>query len=430
MRKLDSEDFTSARYESICRHYLSHFRCILFTESAQDGSVLVRHDVDFSLDRAVAMARVEQVHGLRSTFFVDPLSAYYSIFEPSQRGHLAELVQLGHQVGLHFDASRHNFEGISGLERAVEFESGILEEAGAKPVAISFHNPRSSDLEFTQSRISGLVNAYSKELFRDVNYVSDSNGYWRFQSVEEVLERQFRSSNPLQILIHPEWWQDSPMPPRARIFRSLLGRTLKQLREYDEALRVAGRENRSGRPEQLEGLILEGIDSTQQLDVLWTMGLMKEMTLHLSHLLKTRLIDSIVLVARLSWGIPNDVSKGFLEENWHSLDFPLMLKHLSAEPCKLRLNALEFESLQFLMEASVHNRMAVGPTNLTESIEVLSKALRIVTTEDLQFVECRSYSSSEEATLCDHLDLSGATTPDQKWEMFKHEIAEVSSLGN
>lgn len=72
-------------------------------------------------------------------------------------------------------------------------------------------------------------------------YVSDSNGYWRYQRLSDVLENS--ENEKLHILTHPEWWTPEIMPPRERISRCIEGRSAKQHAIYDEALRKAGRLN-------------------------------------------------------------------------------------------------------------------------------------------------------------------------------------------
>ena len=53
------------------------------------------------------------------------------------------------------------------------------------------------------------------------DYVSDSNGYWRFRRLDAVLADA--DVERLHVLTHPEWWPPEPMSPRARLERSARG---------------------------------------------------------------------------------------------------------------------------------------------------------------------------------------------------------------
>jgi len=70
---------------------------------------------------------------------------------------------------------------------------------------------------------------------------SDSNGYWRFRRLREVLE--VADDEKLHVLIHPSWWVPEPMSPRTRITRCIEGRVAKIARRYDQFLLEMGREN-------------------------------------------------------------------------------------------------------------------------------------------------------------------------------------------
>jgi hypothetical protein len=86
---------------------------------------------------------------------------------------------------------------------------------------------------------SEMINAYAKIHFDMTNYVSDSNGYWRFRSLKEVLSDP--NTEKLQVLIHPEWWTPEPLSPRARIWRAHIGRANNAHSRYIALLESLGR---------------------------------------------------------------------------------------------------------------------------------------------------------------------------------------------
>ena len=67
-------------------------------------------------------------------------------------------------------------------------------------------------------------------------YVSDSNGYWRFERLPEVLAAG--AHERLHVLTHPEWWQEEAMSPRERILRCIAGRARRRGDRHDPLQRL------------------------------------------------------------------------------------------------------------------------------------------------------------------------------------------------
>jgi len=89
-------------------------------------------------------------------------------------------------------------------------------------------------------QICGLPSAYAPTIQNNYVYCSDSNGYWRFKSLHDVLNENYQK---LHILTHPAMWTPEPMSPRERVQRCINGRAVYVGRTYDELLELHGREN-------------------------------------------------------------------------------------------------------------------------------------------------------------------------------------------
>jgi formyl transferase-like protein len=241
--KFDS--FTERRFRELLRQLkVRRYRFSRYGEAAADRHVIWRHDVDFSMHRAAALAVIEAEEGAVATYFVNPHATFYNLFEPEIKALVRRIAGLGHEIGLHFDAGAFTVDRWSELDLvpAIERERRILELGLELPVrSISWHNPDLSNLlEFEAEEIAGLLNAYSGRLKRDYVYCSDSNGYWRFKPMAQVIAE----GHPrLHLLTHPGWWTPEPMAPSDRVDRALLGRARRIRRIYDEVLAKAGRRN-------------------------------------------------------------------------------------------------------------------------------------------------------------------------------------------
>ena len=69
--------------------------------------ILWRHDCDLSLVRALALAHIEAEESITATYFLNPHSEFYNVFELSQWKNVKKIISLGHEIGLHFDCAFH-----------------------------------------------------------------------------------------------------------------------------------------------------------------------------------------------------------------------------------------------------------------------------------------------------------------------------------
>ena len=158
------------------------YRFAFFDRPPAGGDLLLRHDVDLSLDAAVTLANVEAEAGASATYFLMTRSVFYNLASPEGEGALARLRELGHRVGLH----------------AVHPQLDLDDRFD--PV-VAWHNP---DPEFMRQPLEGAVNAMQPPYFDPDHYRSDSNQHWRHGCPHEDLAAgRFEW---LQLLTHPEIW--------------------------------------------------------------------------------------------------------------------------------------------------------------------------------------------------------------------------------
>lgn len=202
-----AEDFTYRYYQQLVETAAAKFEPRLFSEvpqalAAGGRTLLLRHDVDLDLPKALAIAKVEHEFGVRSTFMVMTACPLYAVQAPESRRILAELVTLGHEIGLHFDAHQSGGAASDSLETRIARDCDTLAEAAGAPVAsVSFHRPQP---EFLRGNliVAHRVNAYAKQLMDA--YFSDSKGSWR--NGDPLIDVSRAEPPVLQLLTHPIWW--------------------------------------------------------------------------------------------------------------------------------------------------------------------------------------------------------------------------------
>lgn len=234
-------DFTEARYTEIVRDAKSFYRFKSFDEPCEQPHVLWRHDIDYSVHRAMRLAEIEAEEGVTATYFFLLHSPFYNLLEPEITKLARQILALGHDAGLHFDPTYYDGRGGEwNLGDRIAFERNILEDLLGQQVKIaSFHNPDYARLlAITDSHLGGLLNVYGGRIRTDYTYVSDSFGFWRFRPLHDIIHA--RTLTRLHVLTHPVWWVPEGIGPRRRIMRCIEGRACSMQEYYDCLLKHAG----------------------------------------------------------------------------------------------------------------------------------------------------------------------------------------------
>ncbi|MDG1986870.1 MAG: hypothetical protein P8J18_02725 [Halieaceae bacterium] len=254
-----NEGFTESAYKKILKKASVQYRFVPYGELCSERHVIWRHDIDFSPQRALALAKLEAAENLCCEYHVLVRGRYYNPLEPEISKILREISNVGHKIGLHFDldifahdeqVSRNRFEASIGLEKT------ILEDiTGAEVASLSFHNlTLHNNLYTTEMQICDMFNANFPNFHSQYKYISDSNGLWRNQTLVDVLDET--PVEKLHVLTHPEWWTRKAMPPYERIKRTIMGRAKANIHLY---LNTINRDGRLKRIAQAHGVPEEDI---------------------------------------------------------------------------------------------------------------------------------------------------------------------------
>jgi hypothetical protein len=204
-------DFTLEHYRELLEAArVGGYRFASFAEPPLRGDLLLRHDVDLSLDAALRMAELESATGATATYFLMTESVFYNLASKEGVAALARLRELGHRVGLH-----------------AVYPNAVLDDRFDAVVA--WHNP---DPGYMSAPIDGALNVMQEVWFSPATYRSDSNQRWRSGCPHEELRA---GSFPwLQLLTHPEIWV-FPGSTMGQTMRAMLDaereRRLEQLAE-------------------------------------------------------------------------------------------------------------------------------------------------------------------------------------------------------
>lgn len=187
----------------------------------EPGQLLLRHDIDISLDHAVRQAEVDAELGVSATYFFLTSAEQYNLCSAAGREALGKVAAHGQRIGLHFDAALYAPD--ADLHAAAREECRILAALSGAPVdSISFHRPVKA-LQGLAGSFAGLPHAYEPRFFDAIEYCSDSRGGFHHGG---PLEREaFQAGAPFQLLTHPIWWmRDAQLPPIDALLDFVAGR--------------------------------------------------------------------------------------------------------------------------------------------------------------------------------------------------------------
>ncbi len=210
--------FTYEGYARLLQMLLQYgYRIISFEDfEKNEKSAILRHDIDYNLDKTIRIAEIENGMGAKSTFFLLLCTDFYNIFSAKACRVIDKILSLGHEIGLHFDEQRYpnDFGDPDRIRDRIVQEADLLSHATGLPVTkVSMHRPSKTIIESNLS-IPNMINTYGKRYFTDFKYVSDSRRRWREPVDEYIINGVY---DRFQILVHPFWYNEQELNLRETI---------------------------------------------------------------------------------------------------------------------------------------------------------------------------------------------------------------------
>ena len=210
-----------------------------FDDALKGEFTILRHDVEFNIDRAQKMGAIDKEYGIKSTFFFQVISSAYNPFSVKNKAKILSLIEMGHSVGLHFYISHVPANNFEKLEYEFTQQKKMFESGLELPCKIfSFHRPASWVLEIRKDYLFGALNAYGPSFFeyspdpKNIKYTADSNHRWKYGHPLDNLE-----FSKMQILVHPDEWSNKKDTTELEFLKSLVDDSRKDfITTVDEEL--------------------------------------------------------------------------------------------------------------------------------------------------------------------------------------------------
>lgn len=205
--------FSFEDYREIIRIIQSTGRHANFADAlGRDKFVIMRHDVEYSVERAYELSKVEQSMDFISTYFFQWTNNNYNVLSRKNTDMIKDMHERGQHIGLHF--ALNGMTDMKQIRKRIKMEIDILSEMfGFEITEFSIHRP-SKDVLKENIKLDGILNAYQDDFFTfadpitqdtplQVKYLSDANHIWRYGYPDKA---NITGYDKVQILAHPCSW--------------------------------------------------------------------------------------------------------------------------------------------------------------------------------------------------------------------------------
>ena len=211
--------FSYSEYKNIIILVKQHLPIVDFSNVIKyDPKIfcILRHDIEFSVDRALKMARLEIDLGVTSTYTVQLRNNTYNALSQKNIETVQEIKKLGHHIGLHQNPPLmpddelidYIMKDIETLEHYYDFEVDrfAFHRCGSNPGILEKY-----------VEVPGKINCYAKEFFHyfdgekpknlRIHYLADSNHQWKYGHPFHI--DYWDMPQKMQLLTHPFSWSEN-----------------------------------------------------------------------------------------------------------------------------------------------------------------------------------------------------------------------------
>jgi hypothetical protein len=193
-----NNNFNINNYKKLIKFFIKKkYKFVSYKSFKQKQNILLRHDVDFDVKKALSVAKIDYSLKIKSHFFFLVDSPFYNLLEKENIRALKKILKMNHFIGLHLDM---NNRIKSTLINDFIFKFKYLQKLiGAKKI-YSIHKYGSMKKNFN---LNSFLNFYRKNITKI--YYSDSGGKFRY-GIPTKDPRIINQKKSFQLNLHPIWW--------------------------------------------------------------------------------------------------------------------------------------------------------------------------------------------------------------------------------
>jgi hypothetical protein len=190
--------FNTKNYKKLIQFFVNkNYSFVDYKSFKKKQNILLRHDVDFDISKALTIAKIDYKLKIKSHFFFLVDSPFYNILEKENIQALRKIYQMKHFIGLHLDMSNKIKKSIK-EDLILKFE--FLKKVIGIEKIYSIHKYGSNKKNIN---VKKFTNFYRKNITKI--YYSDSGGRFRFGLPTDD-NRIIKKRESFQLNLHPIWW--------------------------------------------------------------------------------------------------------------------------------------------------------------------------------------------------------------------------------
>ena len=244
--------FSYAEYRNIITLVKHNLPIMDFSEvnDEVDSFCVLRHDIEFSIDRALEMARIEHEDlNVHSTYTVQLRNNTYNALSQKNIEAIQEIESMGHYIGLHQNPPQmgddelidYILKDIETLEHYYGFEVDrfAFHRCGSNPGILEKY-----------VEVPEKINCYAEDFFHyfsgdepeelRVHYLADSNHQWKYGHPLHV--DYYDLPQKMQLLTHPYSWSEEGYDNISNYTKLIRERNAELLTSMDSETKTFPRE--------------------------------------------------------------------------------------------------------------------------------------------------------------------------------------------
>lgn len=200
----EEKNYHLKQYVSLLKKLKRKFKFVSFKDFKKTKCICLRHDIDFCLNSALKIAKIENKLKIKANYFFLS-SYYYDLNSKNSKKIINQIDKLGHYIALHWDLSENKKKFV--------FNQNILKQNKNFQDIISIHKPPKKILG---KKIKNIKHTYEKRFFNIKTYFSDSKG-----NVNNLIDNfdRINTNNSKQILMHPFWYVNPGASPIEKMIK-------------------------------------------------------------------------------------------------------------------------------------------------------------------------------------------------------------------
>ena len=209
--------FTYNEYKNIINLIKTHLPIKDFSEITDKTKkfCVLRHDIEFSIDRAYELAKIEKELDVTSTYTVQLRNNTYNALSQKNIEAIQEIESMGHYIGLHQNPPQMGDDEL--VDYILKDIETLEHYYGFEVDRFAFHRCGSNpQLLEKYVKVPNKINCYAEDFFHyfsgdrpeelRVHYLADSNHEWKYGHPLHV--DYWDLPQKMQLLTHPFSWSE------------------------------------------------------------------------------------------------------------------------------------------------------------------------------------------------------------------------------